>query len=193
MIYYLDKTWVNAGHTITKKWVNSTVTSAREAFLNDLSTGVKDPSGKEDGILIFEPKKKGDYHEEMNLEIFEKWFKNILTKVEDNAVIVMDNTAYNSRRSEKVPTANMRKAEIQAWLESKNIAFEYDMIKVELLQLVRENRPLENKCVVDEIAKAAGRIVLRLPPYHSQNNRTYKLDVVKGLFLQHVKDILPAN
>ena len=39
--------------------------------------------------------------------------------------------------------------DLQAWLEIKNIGFEDDMIKAELLQLVKENRPIENNYVVD--------------------------------------------
>lgn len=45
-IYYLDETWVNAGHTTSKVWIDETVTSSRQAFLDGLSTGLKNPSGK---------------------------------------------------------------------------------------------------------------------------------------------------
>lgn len=44
-IYYLDETWVNAGHTKTKIWVDASVSSSRQAFLDGLSTGLKNPSG----------------------------------------------------------------------------------------------------------------------------------------------------
>lgn len=45
-IYFLDETWVNAGHTKSKIWVDNSVTSSRQAFLDGLSTGLKNPSGK---------------------------------------------------------------------------------------------------------------------------------------------------
>lgn len=45
-IYYLDETWVNAGHTKSKIWVDKSVTSSRQAFLDGLSNGLKNPSGK---------------------------------------------------------------------------------------------------------------------------------------------------
>lgn len=48
-IYYLDEAWVNAGHTTTKAWVDETVTSSRRAFLDGLSTGLKNPTEKEKG------------------------------------------------------------------------------------------------------------------------------------------------
>ncbi|XP_072377939.1 uncharacterized protein [Diabrotica undecimpunctata] len=41
-IYYLDETWVNAGHTKSHVWVDETVKSSRQAFLS----GLKNPSGK---------------------------------------------------------------------------------------------------------------------------------------------------
>lgn len=45
-IYYLDETWVNAGHTKDKIWVDSSIQSSRQAFLDGLSTGLKNPSGR---------------------------------------------------------------------------------------------------------------------------------------------------
>jgi hypothetical protein len=45
-IYYLDETWVNAGHTTTKAWMDESVTSSRRAFLDGLSTGLKNPTGR---------------------------------------------------------------------------------------------------------------------------------------------------
>ena len=152
-------------HITIKKWEDSTISSAREAFLNGLSTGLKDPSGKgkgfmilhigsedgfvEGGLLIFESKKQGDYHEEMNSEVFENWFAEILPKLDKEAVIIIDNASYHSRKSEKVPNASTRKADVQAWLTKKEIFFEEEMIKAELLALVKAYAPRENRYVVD--------------------------------------------
>ncbi|CAH1961997.1 unnamed protein product [Acanthoscelides obtectus] len=132
-IYYLDETWVNAGHTTSKVWVDDSVTSSRRAFLDGLSTGLKNPAvlrfpgkgkrliichiGSEDGFVVdglwcFESKKTGDYHEKMNGESFEQWFSKILPNLEENAVIVLDNAPYHSRRMEKVPTTASRKVDI---------------------------------------------------------------------------------
>ncbi|XP_045540789.1 uncharacterized protein LOC106711875 [Papilio machaon] len=73
-IYYQDETWINEGHTSKKAWIDQTVLSCRQAFLDGLTTGLKQPSGKgkrliighidgvegfvEDSLLIFEAKKK---------------------------------------------------------------------------------------------------------------------------------------
>jgi hypothetical protein len=51
-MYYLDETWINAGHTKKKVWVDQTVTSSRQAFLDGLSTGPKNPSGKGKRLII---------------------------------------------------------------------------------------------------------------------------------------------
>lgn len=93
------------------------------------STGLKMPSGKgrrliithigsndgfvTDGLLVFESKSTGDYHEDMNAEVFEEWFENILQKIEPESVIVMDNAPYHSRRKEQIPTMAWRKNKIQ--------------------------------------------------------------------------------
>lgn len=86
-IYYLDETWVNAGETISKSWIDNTITSHRDAFVKGLTTGQKTPSGKGKrlivvhigstegfvvgGLLVFKSKKNsGDYHEEMNGDTF---------------------------------------------------------------------------------------------------------------------------
>lgn len=45
-IYYLDETWLNEGHTTTKVWTDTMVQNKRDAFLNGLTTGLKNPSGK---------------------------------------------------------------------------------------------------------------------------------------------------
>lgn len=44
-IYYLDETWVNEGHTTSRAWEDTTVKNSRDAFINGLTTGLKNPSG----------------------------------------------------------------------------------------------------------------------------------------------------
>ncbi|CAH1984058.1 unnamed protein product [Acanthoscelides obtectus] len=122
-IYYLDETWVNAGHTQGKVW----------AFLDGLSTGLKNPAGSVDGFVpealwAFESKKTGDYHEEMDGNSFENWFKKILPTLDDNAIIVMDNAPYHSRKLEKIPTMATKKADIQQGLKVETKMWDMDNI-----------------------------------------------------------------
>ncbi|XP_072398233.1 uncharacterized protein [Diabrotica undecimpunctata] len=202
-IYYLDETWVNAGHTVDRVWTDMSITSARQAYVEGLSTGLKQPSGKgkrlivlhigskngfvENGLLLFESKKNGDYHEDMNSNVFEEWLQRVLPTLAKTAVIVLDNASYHSRKYEKIPTSAMRKANIQEWLRQKNIIFTDDMVKAELLTLVKSH-PIEQNYMVDEIIKSSGRCVLRLPPYHCKLN-PIKLNDVKVLFSEALNNV----
>jgi hypothetical protein len=109
---------------VGKVWMDTTVQTAKHAFLNGLTTGLKNPSGKgkrhiilhigsnngflENGLLLFESKKTGDYHEEMNAAIFENWFSDILPRLEEDAVVVMNNAPYHSRNLEKIPNTRTK-------------------------------------------------------------------------------------
>lgn len=187
-IYYLDETWVNAGHTKGKVWEDGNVTTREEAFRQGLTTGLRAPSGKGGRLILLHAGSKegfvnaaclifratkgtGDYHKEMDGPRFENWFsEQLLPNIKPNSVIVMDNAPYHSVRLEKVPTSSTRKSDIQSWLTEKNIAFSQDQLKAELLELVNQNKKMFSACRVDVIAKAAGHDVVRLPPYHCEFN-----------------------
>lgn len=225
-IYYLDETWVNEGHTKDKVWVDNSVKNRRQAFIEGLSTGLKNPSGKgkrliilhvgselgfvDGGLLLFESKKTADYHEEMNATVFEEWFIALLNKLPDNAVIVMDNASYHSRKLEKIPTTTSKKKDMQEWLRSKHIYFDDDMVRTELLFLIRLHKEQYNMYVTDELAKKSDKVVLRLPPYHCElnpieliwaqiknevasKNQSFKLARVKELFLQAVQNVTSTH
>ncbi|XP_072949967.1 uncharacterized protein [Epargyreus clarus] len=199
-IYYLDETWVNEGHTKSKIWQDLSIESARQAYQEGLSTGLKAPSGKgkrlivvhignEDGFvenadLIFESKKgEGDYHREMNSKVFEEWFSRTLEKLEPNSIIVMDNAPYHSRRLERVPSMNWLKKDIQSWLTEKGISFQAEMIKA--LDLVTPEREKYSAFVCDTMAKQHNIEVLRLPPYHCELN---PIELIWGQVKGHVAE-----
>lgn len=124
----------------------------------------------EGGQLIFESNKGGDYHKEMNAEVFEDWFKKIINLIEPHSVIVMDNAPYHSRRLERVPNMQWKKLDIQNWLTSKGITFQETLIKRELIDLVRPNKEKFTAYATDTYAKEKNIEVLRLPPYHCELN-----------------------
>ncbi|KAL3286751.1 hypothetical protein HHI36_001244 [Cryptolaemus montrouzieri] len=159
-----------------------------------------------DALWSFESKKSGDYHEEMDGPNFEEWFENILPKLEDGCVIVLDNVSYHSRRTEKLLTSASRKATIHEWLRLKNIAFGDDLIKAELLRIVKTHKPAYNKYVVDEMARNQNKIVLRLSSYHCElnpielvwaemknyvasKNTSFKFQDMKKLFAEFIERI----
>nr|CAH7722218.1 unnamed protein product [Callosobruchus chinensis] len=51
-VYYMDETWVNAGHTVTKTWTDKAITSSRQAHIEGLSTGLRAPSGKGQRLIL---------------------------------------------------------------------------------------------------------------------------------------------
>ena len=186
IIYYMDETWVNAGHTKEKIWQDKTVISAKYAFLNGLSTGLRNPTGKgkrlivvhigsekgfvDNGLWVFESHSTKEYHEEMTGDAFHEWFRKVLPQLEPNCVIVMDNASYHTVKKERLPTTSWNKAQITDWLASKEIPLEHDMLKQELLSLVNQHKSIYDKNVVDEMAKEQGKLLLRLPPYHCELN-----------------------
>ncbi|XP_048345214.1 uncharacterized protein LOC125428705 [Sphaerodactylus townsendi] len=187
-IFFLDETWVNAGHTAAKCWQDQTGTSEKDAFFpRNLPTGLKDPSGKgsrlicahcgseegfvEDALLLFKSKTTtGDYHQEMSGDNFEKWFAELLLKLPPESVIVMDNASYHSVKSDKIPTTRSRKDTIRTWLTEKGISWVHEQVKPELLLLVQREKYRFVRYRADEMAIAAGHQVLRLPPYHAELN-----------------------
>lgn len=222
-VYYLDETWVNAGDCPNYEWRDTTITSHRDAFLKGMSTGSVNPSGKgkrlivlhigseegfvDNGLLCFESKKNSlDYHDEMNGQTFCEWIENILPRLKDNCVIVMDNASYHSVKLDKAPTVSTKKADIIQWLENKGEVVDRTMIIRELLDVVKKIKPLHDKFVIDEIANAQNKTILRLPPYHCElnpielawssiknhvrmNNTTFKLPDVKKLLIEGIERV----
>ncbi|KAL0830008.1 hypothetical protein ABMA28_003466 [Loxostege sticticalis] len=162
--------------TVTKVWTDTTVNKSRQAFVEGVSTGSKNPTGKgkrlivvhvgnENGFLddcqwVFECSKTSDYHETIDAIHFEEW------------------------RTEKTLITQWKKQQIIDWLNSKKYAV----------------RKKYQKYVTDEMAKEKGMTVLIFPPYHcelnpielvwadvnghvARNNSTYKLADVKLLLV----------
>ena len=187
-IIYTDESWVNVGLTVTKEWKDTTVKSARQAAIEGVSSGLKPPkargprfalvhAGNEHGFIpnaeltFLCRKNTADAHEEMTGAIYEKWFaEQLLPNTPEGAVIVLDNARYYSRKSEPLPVTSWRIADVKQWLREKQIPFEEGMLKRELLNIVSQHKAKYDTMKIDEIAKAEGRQVLRLPPYHCELN-----------------------
>lgn len=90
-----------------------------------------------------------------------------MLKLGDNAVVIMGNAPYHSRRQEKIPNSNWLKSNIQHWLTNKNISCTENYIKLQLLSTVKQVNSLYKKYAVDELAKQHGIEILRLPTFAS--------------------------
>lgn len=174
-VVFLDESYVHKNYTVSKCWQSSD----EKGVLKKESAGqrwIMGHAGGEMGfingaLLLFKSKtKSGDYHDEMNNENFSKWFKTqLIPNIPDNSIIVMDNAPYHSVQINRAPTSASRKADIISWLLLKNITHHPDMLKCELLEIVRRNKP-QPEYEIDNYAASLGHTVLRLPPYHCDLN-----------------------
>lgn len=130
------------------------------------------------GLLCFESSKASngcgggaaDFQSEMNGDSFLKWFENVLPMLPDDAVIVTDSTPYNSAKVDTIPVTSWKKANVMKWLHEKDVRVDDSYVKPELFDLVKRHEPALDKYIVDEVARAANKTVLRLPPYHRELN-----------------------
>jgi len=223
-IYYLTESWNNVRYCSSSVCVDTSVQSHRDECLRRLTTDSRKSSGKgkqiifihigsskgfvSGGLLCFETKENTiNSHNKINSDTFIEWFCRILPLLNDNAVIVMNNTPYNSVKKECVPTTSWKKDAILEWLKSKDVVINKPKVKFELLEKVRQIKQ-NDKYIIDEEAKKQNKIVLRFPQYHSElnpiesawsvvkehvktNNKTFKLNDIRKLIYDGIKQVTP--
>lgn len=211
---FLDETWVNESDSKKRGWTDDSVKGTLGTPIGKGKRLIICHAGSSSGWvkalpLVFESKKNGDYHEEMNSAVFENWFFNsLLPAIPPGSTIIMDNAPYHSRVKDKAPTSSSLKEEIKTWLKMRNIPFSDDLRRPELYQLVRLHKPPLPTYVIDSKASELGHEVIRLPPYHCHynaielawsylkgyvkyHNTTHKLKDVKKLFEEAVEKFTP--
>jgi len=211
---FLDETWINANISKDRGWTDGSVKCSVNAPLGKGKRLIICHAGGSDGWiksppLIFQSKKTVDYHEEMNHEVFETWFFEVLLKsIPEGSTIVMDNAPYHSRVANKAPTTASRKIDMEEWLRARNISFSADMLKPELYNLIKLHKPQVTSYEIDKKASQLGFKVIRLPPYHcnynpielvwaklkgsvASRNTTFKLNDVQDLFMEAVSSFTP--
>ena len=143
-VVFLDETWIFAkGNSDKCSWQDETKNCILNISLNNVKRYIVVHAGNNEGFipnasLIFSSTKKtDDYHDNMNAEIFEKWFKDqILTNLEEPSLIILDNASYHSRLLVKTPTSNWRKDDIRKWLSEQHINTTDIFLKADLLTKV---------------------------------------------------------
>jgi len=172
---YLDETYVNKNHSNDLVW-----------YFDDDGPWIQKPTGKGDRLIIINAitkdgwvpgaklifkssRKTGDYHGQMNQELFTKWFREkLLPNIPDNSLIIMDNAAYHNVLSKhSAPTATCNKEKIRSWLEQNNIPLREDCLKIEMVEILNKLSPSPTYDL-DEIAAEVGHKILRTPPYHPE-------------------------
>ncbi len=120
--------------------------------------------------MVFKSSRKtGDYHGQMDGDIFRKWFSEaLLPNIPGNSVIIMDNASYHNILAESSPpTPACSKERIRTWLEANKIPCNEDCLKVELVEILRKLAP-EPTYEIDVVARGQGHEVIRTPPYHPE-------------------------
>lgn len=172
---YLDESYVNKNHSNDFIW-----------YLDEDGPWVQKPTGKGERVIILNAitkdgwvpgaklvfkssRKTGDYHGQMNQELFTKWFrKQLLPNIPKCSLIIMDNASYhNSLSKHSAPIASSRKDEISAWLRRNGIPTPDDCLKAELVEIINQIAPVPSY-ELDEIAAELGHKILRTPPYHPE-------------------------
>ncbi len=172
---YLDESYVNKNHSNDFIWYygedgpwvqKPTGKGERLIIINAITTSGWIPGSK----LVFKSTRKtGDYHGQMNWDLFKKWFAEmLLPNIPELSLIIMDNAPYHNILSEhSPPTPKSSKKKIKEWLEQNKIYCRDDCLKPELVEILTKVAP-EPIYAVDEIAASYGHKVLRTPPYHPE-------------------------
>jgi len=172
---YLDESYVNKNHSNDYIW-----------YSDDDGPWVQKPTGKGERLIIINAvteqgwvpntkllfkstKRTGDYHGQMNDELFAKWFEEkLLNNIPKSALIIMDNATYHNTLSENsAPTSNCKKEKIKSWLEANGFPFSEDCLKAEMIDALNKLAPTPTYAI-DEIAQKQGHKILRTPPYHPE-------------------------
>ena len=172
---YLDESYVNKNHSNDFIW-----------YSDEDGPWVQKPTGKGERLIIINAitksgwvsgsklvfkstRKTGDYHGQMNLDLFKKWLTEmLLPNIPKNSLIIMDNASYHNTLSEySPPTPLCSKKKIMEWLEQNKIYCRDDCLKPELVEILKKLAP-EPLYTIDEIARSHGHEVMRTPPYHPE-------------------------
>ncbi len=187
---YLDESYVNKNHSNDFTWYSGedgpwiqkpTGKGERLIIMNAISS-----SGWVTGAkLVFKSTRKtGDYHGQMNWELFKKWFTEmLLPNIPDNSIIIMDNASYHNRLSaNSPPTPLSSKSKIIEWLENNKVSCRSDSLKPELVEILKKLAP-EPTYEIDEIAQTHGHRVIRTPPYHPE---LQPIEICWGVVKNHI-------
>jgi len=187
---YLDESYVNKNHSNDFIWYSDedgplvqkpTGKGERLIIINAISSA----GWVNDAKLVFQAKRKtGDYHGQMNAELFQKWFtEKLVPNIESNSLIIMDNASYhNTLSTSSPPTPTCAKDKIWKWLAENKIPCSKDTLKAELVEILKKISPTPIY-EVDEIAKKHGHEIVRTPPYHPE---LQPIEVCWGVVKNHI-------
>ncbi|XP_064087750.1 uncharacterized protein LOC135202334 [Macrobrachium nipponense] len=151
-VVYLDETLFTTRMSHNKEWVDTTQPSTTTTYSRQVPPGdgerfvvVAAGTNKgiiEDSFLCYTAENSsGDYHGEMNAELFERWLTTkLLPSLEEPSVLVIDNAPYHSHPTEEshCPTTGIKKGALIKWLQQRNITYPPQALRPELLKICKE-------------------------------------------------------
>ena len=172
---YLDESYVNKNHSNDFTWYSSedgpwiqkpTGNGERFIIMNAITRNGWVPNAK----LVFKSTRKtGDYHGQMNFNLFKKWFtEKLLPNIPPRSLIIMDNAPYHNVLAENSsPISTSSKKRMLDWLAENKIPCSIDSLKSELMEVIDKfsSAPTYE---IDIIAKSFGHEIVRTPPYHPE-------------------------
>ncbi len=153
---YLDETYVNKNHSNDFVWYSGddgpwiqkpTGNGERLIIINAIS---KNGWVKNAKLVFKSTRKTGDYHGQMNGELFQKWFtEKLIPNLPEESNIILDNASYHNVLSEiSAPISLSSKQRIADWLEANKFHCNRDCLKVELVEILNKIAP-EPTYVID--------------------------------------------
>lgn len=172
---YFDESYINKNHSNDFTWYfeedgplvqKPTGVGERLIIINAITKDGWVPNAK---LTYKSTKKTGDYHGQVNYELFSKWFQEkLLPNIPKNSLIIMDNAPYHNVLSPcSAPISSSKKEDIRRWLAKNNTPVSDDCLKPEMVELLNKMAPTPTYAI-DVIAEQAGHEVLRTPPYHPE-------------------------
>lgn len=172
---FLDESYVNKNHSNDFIWYSEedgpwvqkpTGKGERMIILNAITEDGWVPNAKR---TFKSTKKTGDYHGQMNHELFAKWFEEqLLPNIPSESLIIMDNASYHNTLSiNSAPTPSCKKERIRTWLDDNGFPLTVDCLKAEMVEALNKIAPTPTYAI-DEIAQKHGHKILRTPPYHPE-------------------------
>lgn len=128
-IYYTDETWANKNMRPGRVWTDMSsrarldVPSGKGARIIISHFGSRETGRVTGAGLLFKVKKKtGDYHGEMNSDVWLKWLATkVLPKI-CGGVLVIDRAPYHKKQTyeSRPASSKMNKSQLAGWLEQQN-------------------------------------------------------------------------
>lgn len=177
-IVYIDETYIDSSHSQSKGWgvKKPDKSSLKKPVSKGSRTIILHAGGKMGFITNCLTMWKsrvvsGDYHHNMNFTNFSKWLREkLIPNLPPSSVVVLDNAPYHNVKENKAPKTNARKEIMIDWLRLQNISFPQNALKLQLYEIIKQNKAFYEELAVDKILQEHGHDVLRLPAYHPELN-----------------------